>query len=205
MNYPATQLVRVRVARYHKEVMNDRTHDLQAVLDLLEGTSYALIGGLAVGYHGHQRATVDVDMLVPGRSLRRIGAAARALGYVVREFLPDMIRIEEPFVDLVSADANPLLQAALKEVEFAEVLGERVSIVTRGALIALKFSAVVSTTRAIEDKYQDIADIGHVIRIGFTRSDETVAHRVADLAYPGAGDDLDDMIDDLRHGRPVRI
>lgn len=200
-----------RAARYYTEIMDDRAYDLQTVLDLLRdvGARYALIGGLAVGYHGHQRATVDVDMLVPSRFLKRIGKAARGRGFIVREFPPDMIRIyapdsDEPFVDLVSADANPVLRAAFREVEPAEVLGQSVSVVGRGALIALKFHAAVSPTRAIEDKYQDVADIGHLIR-GSTRGDEGVARRVAALAYPGAGDDLDAMIHDLRHGRPVRI
>lgn len=201
-----------RAARYFTEVMDDRTEDLQAMLEILRdvGAKYALIGGLAVGYHGHERATVDVDMLVPGRFLQRLTDAVSDRGYEVEVFLDNMIRVYPPdsdksIADFVSADANPVLRAAFKEVESAEVLGERVSIVTRAALVALKFHAAVSPEREIQDKYQDIADIGHILKAGFPRRDEDDAHRIAALSYPGAGDDFETFMDDLRHGRPVRF
>lgn len=195
--------------------MDDRAHDLAVVLDILEdvGTDHALIGGLAVGYHGYERATIDVDMLVPGRSLKRVADAARDRGYVVRTFLPDMIRIypagtaeeNKSIADLVSAESNPVLRAAFREVEPVDLLGEQVNVVTFGTLIALKFHAAVSPARAIEDKYQDVADIGHLVKARFTQDDNATGHRIASLAYPGAGEDFDSFINDLRHGRLVRI
>jgi hypothetical protein len=201
------------------EVMNDRADDLRVMLGILRDAkaNYTLIGGLAVGYHGYQRATVDVDMLVAGRLLKQVAKAAQDHGYVVTKF-PDMIRIypsgskpwdpasnDEPFADVVSADANPVLRAAFKEAERAVVLGHHVNVVQRGALVALKFHAAISPDRMIEDKYQDVADVGHVIKAGFTRDDETDARRIASLSYSGAGDDFTEFLNDLRHGRSVRI
>lgn len=198
---------------FYTEVMDDRARDLQAMLDILQdvGANSALIGGLAVGYHGRPRATVDVDLLVPGRFLKRIAAAARGHDYVVRAF-QGMIRIYPPgsgpkaesIADFVSADANPVLRAAFRQVEAAELLGEPVQIVNRAALVALKFHAAVSPDRAIEDKYQDIADIGRIIGKRFDAQDEETARRIAALSYPGADDDFAALIDHLRHGRPVK-
>jgi hypothetical protein len=201
------------------EIMNDRADDLRVMLGILRdaGADYTLIGGLAVGYHGYQRATVDVDMLVPARFLKRVTKAALDHCYVVTKF-PDMIRVyqtdsrpwdpasaDEPFADVVSANANPVLRAAFDEAESATVLGYPVNVVQRGALVALKFHAAISSDRMIEDKYQDVADVGHVIKAGFTREDETGARRIASLSYPGAGEDFTNFIDDLRRGRSVRI
>jgi hypothetical protein len=200
-----------RRAAYFTEVMDDRTEDLRAMLDILRGVgaTSVLIGGLAVGFHGYQRATVDVDMLVPVRFLKRIAAAARERGYVVRTF-PGMVRVypyegDESIADFVSAEASPVMRAAFREAEDATVLGQSVVVVQRGPLCALKFSAIVSPDRPIEDKYQDIADVGHLIRGGLSPDEEASARRVAALAYPGAGDDFTSLLGDLRAGRAVRI
>jgi hypothetical protein len=204
-----------RRAAYFTEVMDDRAEDLRAMLDILRdvGADSVLIGGLAVGFHGYQRATQDVDMLVPARFLNRIATVAREYGYVVRTF-KDMIRVwpadsdpdqDESIADFVAAEANPVLRAAFRETEDATVLGQPAVVVRRGPLYALKFSAIVSPDRLIEDKYQDIADVGHIIKKDFRRDDEIAGRRVAALAYPGAGDDFTEFLDDLRSGRPVRI
>jgi len=204
-----------RRAAYFTEVMDDRTEDLRAMLDILRdvGAPSVLIGGLAVGFHGYQRATQDVDMLVPPRFLKRIATAARERGYIVRMF-KDMVRAwpvgndpdsDESIADFVSAEANPVIRAASRDTEDATVLGQPVVVVRRGALYALKFSAIVSPDRLIEDKYQDIADVGHILKKNFRRDDEVAGRRVAALAYPGADDDFTEFLDNLRSGRPVRI
>jgi hypothetical protein len=112
---------------------------------------------------------------------------------------------DESFADIVSADANPVLRAAFMEGEPAIVLDQRVNVVQRGPLCALKFHAATSPTREIEDKYQDVADVGHVIKAGFSRADETAGCRVAALSYSGAATDFTAFLDDLRHGRMVKI
>jgi hypothetical protein len=42
------------------------------------GSDHAVIGGIAVGYHGRLRATIDVDMLVPRDKLEALAQALRA-------------------------------------------------------------------------------------------------------------------------------
>ena len=43
---------------------------------------YAVVGGMALGAHGHHRFTVDVDLLVTAEGLRSIHEALEGLGYV---------------------------------------------------------------------------------------------------------------------------
>lgn len=111
----------------------------------------------------------------------------------------------EAIANLVAAEANPVLEAAARVAEPATVLGHRVRIVPRGALVALKFHAASSPRRAIADRYMDVSDIGRVIGKRFDPADEQLALQIAAHAYPGAEAELATLIDDLRYGRPVKI
>ncbi len=177
------------------------------------GSDHVVIGGIAVGYHGRLRATVDVDMLVPRDKLEALAQALRSRGYVVAH-TRDMVRVYPPaadpehaeaIADLVAREANPVLEAAARVAGPAMVLGHRVRIVPRGALVALKFHAAISPRRAIEDRYLDVSDIGRIIKKRFDPGDEQLALQIAAHAYPGAEVELATLLDDLRHGRQVKI
>jgi hypothetical protein len=197
------------------ETLDERAKMLGELAGVLAevGAEHALVGGLAVGYHGRVRATVDVDLLVPGRKLKSLAHALEARGYQIKG-KPDMLRVfaaganlesDEPIADLVSREANPVLKAAFAEVEAATVLGQRVNVVRRGALVALKFHAAISPERRIEDRYQDIADIGRIIAKQFADEDLDLARRIAVHMHPGATGKLEKLIDDLKSGRPVTV
>jgi predicted nucleotidyltransferase len=73
--------------------------DIQAILrELVEGeVRFLLIGGVAVGYHGHVRATKDVDIVPdPDReNLERLAEVLRRLGAEV-EGADDFEAVELP-------------------------------------------------------------------------------------------------------------
>lgn len=204
------------VIAYHPlETLDDRAQMVAVLADVLAevGSEHALIGEIAVGYHGRLRATVGVDLLVPRNKLRALSTALEARGYVVLQTY-DTVRVypagadpetAEAIADLVAREANEVLDAAAEHTEPAMVLGHPIRIVPRGALVALKFHAAVSPTRAIEDRYQDVADIGRIIAKRFDEADEQLALDIAGKAYDGARDELRELIDDLRHGRRVKI
>lgn len=98
-----------------------------------------------------------------------------------------------------------MFAAAAHHGEPARVLGHAVRIVSRGALVALKFLAAISTRRPLEDRYQDLADLGRIVAKRFAAEDEQLALEVAAHAYPGAERELAALLDDLRHSRPVKI
>jgi hypothetical protein len=184
--------------------------ELKAVLDEV-GSEHVLVGGLAAGYHGRVRATVDVDLLVPGRKLKQLSQALAARGFELRNF-PDMIRVYPPgsnpneaesIANLVSRDANPVPQAAFSATEPAQILGHQVNLIRRGALVALKFHAAVSRERRLGDRYQDLADIERIVVKRFDAEDRALARSIADKMYPGAADELEKLVEDLKNGRPV--
>jgi hypothetical protein len=203
------------VAYHPLETLDERARTLAELSEILAevGSDHALIGGIAVGYHGRLRATVDVDMLVPRSKLGSLARVLQSRGYVVTQ-TQDIVRVYPPgadpedadsIADLVAREANPVLEAAARVAEPATVLGHPVHIVPRGALVALKFHAAISTRRDIGDRYQDVADIGRIIARRFELGDEELALQIAAHAYPEAEKELARLIDDLRHGRPVKI
>ncbi len=197
------------------EVMDERARMVAVLTDVFRevGADHCLIGGIAVGYHGRPRATVDVDMLVPRRKIGRIARALEERGYVVARH-PGLTRVyasgavpgrDEAIADLVERDASPALTAIARSFEEATVLGTPVRVATRGALVASKFLSAVASDRAILDRQQDIVDMGRVIGRAFSDEDCATALRIADAMFPGARDELARMIDDHRHGRVVRL
>jgi hypothetical protein len=194
------------------DILEERAKTLRELADVLAavGSDHVLIGGLAVGYHGRPRATLDVDLLIPGKKLVDVREALEAKGYEVRPF-PGMIRTyrasdpSESVADIVSREANPVLREAARHFESATLLGQPVNVIRRGALVALKFHAVVSPERKLADRYQDLADIGHVLAKRWSVDDALLAGTVAATIDGNARARLERLIDDLSHGRPVAL
>lgn len=63
----------------------DLTAELEGLLAALEEAEapYALAGGLALAVHGVVRATLDIDLLVPGEVLEEVTEIARGKGFGV--------------------------------------------------------------------------------------------------------------------------
>lgn len=197
------------------ETLEARARTLAELAEIFAevGADHALIGGIAVGYYARKRATEDVDLLVPRGRLDALAAAFTARGYVVVQ-PRDRVRVypagadpaeDEALADLVAWEANPELAAAARAAEPATVLGHGVRIVPRGALVALKFHSAVSPRRAVEDRHQDVADIGRIIKKRWEPEDHALALQIASLPYPGAEGELAKLLDDLKHGRVVTI
>jgi hypothetical protein len=193
------------------ETMADNRKTLADLLAALREAraTHALVGGLVAGHYGKRRATVDVDMLIPERAAEKVQAALVRRKYVIqmgegmmRAYRP---RSKEAAADLVWREANPVLEAAAAETVPATILGLPVRIVKRGAFVALKYHAAISPMRRPADKHQDVSDIMEVLDKKFGPADEKLAVRIAEHAYPGGGQNLADMLDDIRHHRTVKV
>ena len=146
----------------------DLIAELEAVLDALAGATieYALCGGLAVAVHGHPRATMDIDIMVPPDQLAMALRAVQAIGFDLptrtmtfglRTGMPREIQRvskNEPTTGgLLSLDLL-VVGAALADA-WADRISVRwrdrdLSIVSRGGLIAMK---------RLAGRPQDLADI----------------------------------------------
>jgi hypothetical protein len=66
----------------------------------LNGVEYLLVGGYAVGIHGHVRATGDLDIWVGinPENAARIDRALREFGFVTPELSPDLFLARDNMV-----------------------------------------------------------------------------------------------------------
>ena len=190
----------------------DRIRRVVAMLDRLN-VKYALIGGHAVSFHARPRLTVDVDFLIEMKKLSAIEKALPEAGFVVRRrgdvlsaweagMDPDA---DEPVLDFVPAELSDTQAEVLRSAIEVSYQTIKLRMVTRPALIALKFLSATSLYRAVGDKAQDVADIAHTIEKSFTDADLAEAFRLVAASNPAAANEMSKLIDDLRHGRKITI
>lgn len=126
----------------------------QVLLDAIEtsgrltslGIPHALIGGLAVGLHGHPRATKDADFLVGDAAFERLDPVL-----VFREELRDLVRVG--VIDLMPLPPNhPELAADLGLDENGTI-----PVIAAEGLILLKLLA---------NRPQDRADVSALLERG---------------------------------------
>jgi hypothetical protein len=124
--------------------------DLKQLLSALNkaGAEYLLVGGYALAAHGYQRATTDIDIVVPGNpeAGKRIKEALMVLpDQAAREIEPDWfsegenIRVADAFVVDLLLNANGLTYDTLKQhVEIVELDGIPVRTLTLEGLLLTK-------------------------------------------------------------------
>jgi hypothetical protein len=127
-----------------RRVLDDARRVSQALTDL--GVRHALVGGLAVGLHGHPRATKDVDFIV--------GPAAFATTSPLLTFRHELAGVVQwGVIDLIAAlPEDPTLAAEL-------MLGSpgTVPVVGIEVLVLMKLRA---------SRAQDVADVEALVRVG---------------------------------------
>lgn len=124
---------------------------------------YALCGGLALAVHGHPRATVDIDLLVPEGDLTDAKRVAAVLGFTVAA-LPMTFHggaVPIHLVSKIDVTDGEILMLDLLQVttqtehawssrEIHAWRGHPIAVVSREGLIALK---------RLRSSAQDAADI----------------------------------------------
>ena len=153
--------------------MLDLLQELRKVVEILDEheIEYALCGGLALGVHGHARATIDIDLLILRESLAEVLEIARTLGYNIRgkdlSFANGAVeirrvsKIDPEDGELLSLDlllATPDIRDVWETREPVEWEGGKLSVVSVDGLIALK---------QLRRSYQDLADIEALAPEGF--------------------------------------
>ncbi len=128
--------------------------------------SFAVIGGLALAAHGAARATVDLDLLVPGEDADRLHEILTALGYEplhrsenVANYAgvdPEAGRVDVLFV------RRPLGRAILSRARTLPILQrDDLRVVDAADLIGLK---VQSSSNDPRRQRLDIGDIAQLLR-----------------------------------------
>ena len=127
-----------------RKVLDDALRVSSALTAL--GVPHALVGGLAVGVHGHPRATKDVDFIVGAQAF-----ATTSPLLTFREELTDVVRWG--VIDLIAAlPDDPVLMA-----ELVEGTSGSVPVVGIEVLVLMKLRA---------SRSQDLADVEALVRAG---------------------------------------
>ena len=146
----------------------DLIAELEAVVDALarEGIEYALCGGIALGLHGHPRATIDIDLLVQAENLADALRVARGLGFDIPARktvfgLRSGKRREMQRISKLAPDSNELLSLDLLVVndELEEVWAGRVELVVGHRQMTVVSRAGLATMKRIAARQQDLADL----------------------------------------------
>lgn len=145
--------------------MFDISDELRALVALLDGqeVEYALCGGMAMAVHGHLRATIDIDLLIPSELLEEVLKIAKPLGYNIRgkdmSFANGAVeirrvsKIDPEDGELLSLDlllVTPDIRGSWESRFDAQWEGGKLSVVSASGLIALK---------QLRGSAQDLADI----------------------------------------------
>ncbi len=131
------------------------------------GVPYAVVGGMALNYHGYVRATVDVDLLVTRDGLKTIHERLEGLGYLPpfagSKQLRDTeygVKVEFLVTGEYPGDGKP------KPIAFPDP--DTVSITTRGiriinlpALLELKLASGMTG----RGRRKDLSDVQEVIKV----------------------------------------
>jgi hypothetical protein len=156
---------------------------VSAGLDRL-GVPHLLLGGIAVGVHGHPRTTRDVDFLIGTAGCVRIDGllypSEAVLALIDREVIP---------VDtLVLRDPDPQLNAG-----FAFELDAMLASPFRAGGVPIAPIELIVGTKLLRQKAQDVADIVELAQLATFDRDRVRAF-VARCLRPPLPDDLERML-----------
>jgi len=180
---------------------------VEALFDRLrsEGIEWVLVDAEGINlYRKRPRATVDVDLVIRQRHVRKAARVLKELCTKVQEtevhwrgVLSEVPRLLE--VDLIKSGSHELFDAALdQKVEFENVPVPRVE-----ALLALKYLSAISPGRAHGDKHQDAADFIHAFNDNRGRIDRPFLVELASRAHRGARPDFEQFLQAVEAGKPI--
>ncbi|WP_186776080.1 hypothetical protein [Rubripirellula reticaptiva] len=168
-----------------------------------------------VGYLPQPRATQDVDVLIDNEQIdAALAAVLKRWPRLVPDSGPIVIRLRDPgeigvdgevkvVIDLMRP-TDSLYEAILSQHHITDSdTGHRLPIIE--AALAAKYSAIVSPYRLFERKLQDAVDFRSIAKGNRTRIDHDIAHQLAELIYPGGGQEILEFINLAQTDQPFPV
>jgi hypothetical protein len=146
----------------------DLIAELEALVDAFERdrVAYAICGGLALALHGHPRATMDIDVLLPRDQLPAALVTARGLGFDVPARLMNFgLRTATPRevqrISKLDPTTGELLSLDLLVVapSLDTVWQDRATVVVGERRMVVVSRAGLATMKRIAGRPQDLADL----------------------------------------------
>jgi len=137
--------------------------DFKEFLRLLNsnGVEYLLIGGYAVGIHGHIRATNDLDVWV-GMSrdnAARVERALRQFGFGTAELSAELFMTADNVVRLGVPPIRIEILTSISGVEFAKCYAEREMIAMEDLTIPVISLLRLRENKSASGRAKDLADL----------------------------------------------
>ena len=175
------------------------------------GVAYVLAGAHAVNVHtGRPRATRDVDVLTdsPKKAADALVAAYPQLEVRDSPVVTRLLLGGEEAVDVMKARQSKLFRRVVRLGQVVQLDGIEVVVPSVEAVLAMKFTSMVSLGRAMLDRQQDGLDFARVLKAA---DDLGVAvnldrlRELGELVFAGGGDEIIGHADDVRAGRMLQL
>ena len=137
--------------------------DFKEFLKSLNSNSveYLLIGGYAVGIHGHIRATGDLDIWVGvnPENAAKIDRALREFGFVTAALSPDLFLAPNNVVRMGLPPVRIEILTSISGVEFESCYAEKEVIRIEETLVPVISLARLRQNKAASGRAKDLADL----------------------------------------------
>jgi hypothetical protein len=171
---------------------------------------FVLIGAYGLsGWLKQARATEDVDVVVASRHVKK---AARELAKAFPELEVEdeevVVRFREKDSRIVVIDVvkptQPHLRVIFKNTTEAGSGDRRYRVPNLEMALVLKFAPMVSPNRPDEKKHQDAHDFIVMVKQNPAINEEQL-QSLAELVYPGGGQEIREMIRKVRSGETLQL
>jgi len=137
--------------------------DFKEFLRLLRahGVEYLLIGGWAVGYHGHPRATDDLDVwiAIAPANAARVVHVLKEFGFDVPGLSVDLFLQEDQIVRMGVEPVRIEVSTSISGVDFLECYGERLETTLDGEPVSLISLRHLKINKKASGRLKDLADL----------------------------------------------
>ena len=142
------------------------TKDFREFLQCLNvrGVEFLVIGGHAVAFHGHPRATADLDVWIAVNPVNasRLTAALKDFGFNVPELSPDLFLRQDRIIRMGVAPNRIEIQTRIDGVNFADCYPRRVTAELDGVPVVFISLQDLKTNKAASGRNKDLADLDHL-------------------------------------------
>lgn len=183
-------------------------------LEVIRVLNQAKVRFMLLGAHGiggwtrEPRATKDVDVLVAARGHKKaVHALLTAFPHLQAEDNPVVTRLRDSETETIVLDVmkpnQPLYHDALNHTHSVESGGQKYLIPSLEMALTMKFSAMMSLTRADDKKHYDAGDFIRMVKVN-PGIDLEKLHTLGQLVYNG-GDEIVEMVRKVRAGEKLSL
>lgn len=125
---------------------------------------YLLVGGYAVGLHGHVRGTADIDLWVDtaGENPDRIVSAVRAFGFANPDLRPELFREPGHIVRMGVPPLRIELMTSVSGVDFEECYKQKEVTDWAGITVDVISLSMLKRNKRAAGRPKDLDDLEHL-------------------------------------------